>query len=136
MESTERTGRATTHARNWAWFLLVILSIEKIIQHTFVTFALYFDFGGIGSKVAVPPDLLMISGAIVTILFILSLWGMIVGRKWAINLVTGLAIFDIIGEFIAQGRIDIVTPLSFIVAILLLILAIIYRRQEANQVKR
>jgi len=122
-------------ARNWIWVGLVALNIEKILQHALVTIAFYLDFGGIRSKVAVPPDLLMISGAIVTTLFIMSLWGMIIGRKWAINLVIGLALFDMVGEFIAQGRIDIVIPLSFIIAILLLILAFIYRRQEAGQIE-
>ena len=64
-------------SRSWIWYVLVILIIEKIIQHVFVTFAFYSDFAGIRSSVAVEADLLMISGAMVAILFMLSLWGMI-----------------------------------------------------------
>jgi hypothetical protein len=116
--------------RNWIWYVLVILNIEKIIQHIFVTYAFWKDIGGIRSQVVVPPDALMIAGAGVAILFMLSLWGMLTDKRWAINLLIGLALFDIIGEFIAQGRIDIAIPVSFVVAVLILIFALIYRRQN------
>ena len=122
-------------SRSWIWYVLVILIIEKIIQHVFVTFAFYSDFAGIRSSVAVEADLLMISGAMVAILFMLSLWGMISEKKWAINLVIALALFDIIGEFVAQGKLDIMIPVSFIVAIILLVLASIYRQQWHKQAK-
>jgi hypothetical protein len=72
----------------------------------------------------------MIIGAIVAVLFILSLWGMITQQKWVINLVITLAFFDIIGEFVAQGKIIIMITVSFLVATILLILALLYRRQE------
>jgi hypothetical protein len=111
------------------WYLLAVLSVEKIIQHIFVTIAFILDIDRIRSKVAVSPNLLLISGAVVTLLFIISLWGMFSQRKWAINLLVGLALFDILGEFIAQGRLDIVIPLSFLVAILLFIFSLIYRHQ-------
>jgi hypothetical protein len=91
--------------------------------------AFIFDIGGIKSKVAVSPNLLIIAGASVTILFIISLWGLFGGKRWTINLLIGLALFDIFGEFIAQGRLDILIPLSFLIAILLLILSFVYRRQ-------
>ncbi len=55
--------------RNWIWYVLVILNIEKIIQHLFVTYAFWQDIGGIRSQVAVPPDALMIAGAGIAILF-------------------------------------------------------------------
>jgi hypothetical protein len=129
MESTGETGHAPTLARNWTWFLLVILSIEKVIQHTFVTIAFILDIGGIKSKVAVSPNPLMIAGAIVAVLFVISLLGLLGARKWAINLLIGLALFDILGEFIAQGRMDIVIPLSFLAAVLILIFALVYRAQ-------
>ena len=72
----------------------------------------------------------MIAGAGIAILFMLSLWGLFTNKKWAINLLIGLALFDILGEFIAQGRIDIAIPVSFIVAVVTLILALVYRRQS------
>jgi hypothetical protein len=116
--------------RNWIWYVLVILNIEKIIQHIFVTYAFWQDIGGIRSQVAVPPDLLMIAGAGVAILFMLSLWGLLTNKWWTINLLIGLALFDILGEFIAQGRMDIAIPVSFVVAVVILILALVYRRQN------
>jgi hypothetical protein len=116
--------------RNWVWYALVILNIEKIIQHVFVTYAFWQDIGGIRSQVVVPPDALMIAGAGVAILFTLSLWGLLKNKLWSINLLIGLALFDIAGEFIAQGRIDIVIPVSFVVAVGILILALFYRRQN------
>jgi len=57
----------------------------------------------------------------------------LVQKKWALNLVTALAIWDILGEFIAQGRLDIVITVSFLVAILLLVLSALYRRFASNQ---
>ena len=114
---------------NWIYYSLILLVAEKIVQHIFVTLAFYLNWYNIASTVAVMPELLMISGAIVAILFCVSLWGFIKKQRWTINLVIGLALFDIVGEFVAQGRIDIAIPLSFIVAILLLALALIYRRQ-------
>jgi hypothetical protein len=47
-------------------------------------------------------------------------------RPWAINLIAALALFDIVGEFVAQGTIGIVITVSFLVAILVLILALTY----------
>jgi hypothetical protein len=49
--------------------------------------------------------------------------------------VIALALFDIIGEFVAQGKLDIMITVSFIVAIILLILASIYRQQRLKQAK-
>jgi hypothetical protein len=118
---------AMTKSR-WVYYLLILLVIEKIIQHVFVTLAFYFNWADIASRVAVSPTILMILGALVAVLFALSLWGMIIKRTWAVNLVIALALFDILGEFVAQGQVCILTNVSFIVATLLLILALSYRR--------
>ena len=122
---TTKNARAT-----WLRYLLIALVIEKIIQHGFVTLAFYFDWGGIGETVAVNPRVLMFLGAGVAILFGLALWGLLKKKDWALGLITGLAIFDLIGEFVAQGRLDIVINVSFLVALVLLILVFLYRRQE------
>jgi hypothetical protein len=114
---------------NWVYYVLNMLIVEKIIQHVFVTLAFYFNWADIASTVEVSPTILMILGAFIAILFVLSLWGMLSKQSWTINLVTFLALFDIIGEFVAQGRIGIVVTVSFIVAVLLLIMAPMYRRQ-------
>lgn len=116
---------------NWVYPLLILLLVEKIIQHIFVTLAFYFNWSDIAATVAVSPTILMILGAIVAVLFALSLWGMIKKKTWTVNLVIALALFDIIGEFVAQGRIDISMTISFLVATLLLILAFTYRRRTS-----
>ena len=113
----------------WPRLALIILVSEKIIQHLFVTMAFYFNWGEIASTVVVNSDILMILGAVVAVLFVISLWGLITLRKWTTDLVLGLALFDIIGEFVAQGRIGIAITVSFVVATILLILTLLYRRQ-------
>jgi hypothetical protein len=129
MASEEVSRHPAITKSRWVYSLLVLLIIEKIIQHTFVTLAFYFNWADIASTVAVSPTILMILGAIVAVLFALSLWGTIKKQTWAANLVIALALFDIIGEFMAQGRFYITLNVSFIVATLLLILALIYRRR-------
>jgi hypothetical protein len=114
---------------NRLYYLIILLVIEKIIQHVFVTYAFYTNLGDIASTVAVSPTVLMVAGAIVAALFAIALWGMLTKQSWTIKLIIALALFDIVGEFVAQGVICIVLNVSFIVAMLLLILAILYLRQ-------
>ena len=115
---------------SWVRIAILALIVEKIVQHFAVTLAFYFNWRDIGSTVAVSPGILMVSGAAVAVLFMLCLWGMLTGKKWALNLLIGLAIFDILGEFIAQGTLAIALNVSFLVALALLVLAIAYRRGE------
>jgi hypothetical protein len=112
----------------WLKLLIMILILEKIIQHVVVTMALYFNWRAIRATVAVSPTALMLAGVLVALLFALSLWAMVVHRGWALDLVIVLALFDILGEFVAQGRLTIATTVSFVAAILLLLLALAYRR--------
>ena len=116
----------------WVKYLLIALIFEKIIQHIFVTVAFYLNWGNIGSTVAVSPRILMILGVPVAVLFMLSLWGIITQKKWATTLIIALALFDMIGEFVAQGKIGIMMNVSFLVATILLILSLFYRRQETG----
>lgn len=113
----------------WVQYLLIVLVFEKIIQHIFVTVAFYLNWRNIGSTVAVSPKILMILGVPVAVLFMLSLWGIITQKKWATTLIIALALFDMIGEFVAQGKIGIRLNVSFLVATILLILSLFYRRQ-------
>jgi hypothetical protein len=129
MDHQGHSAKIQRGGKHWIWYLLVLLVVEKIVQHIFVTIAFWRNIGGIRGTVTVSPDLLMIAGAMVAILFILALWGLLTKKKWAIDLLIGLAVFDILGEFIAQGRLDIVITVSFIVAILILIFALVYRSQ-------
>jgi uncharacterized membrane protein (UPF0136 family) len=84
-------------------YLLIILLGEKVIQHVIVSLSFLYDIGGIRSTVAVDDEALMISGAIIAVLFVVALWGVIRKTNWGLFLVALLAIFDIVGEFVAQG---------------------------------
>lgn len=131
MENGKSINNAARNVKtNWVKHIVTALVFEKSIQHIFVTAAFYFNWKNIGSTVAVDPEILMILGAVIAIFFILSLWGIMAQKRWAINLITALALFDIIGEFVAQGKIDIMINVSFIVAAILLVLSLFYRRHE------
>ncbi len=118
---------------NWRRYILLALIVEKIIQHVVVTIAFATDLQGIRSTVVVNPELLMVGGAAVAVLFAVSLWGMVVRHKWAIDLVIALAVFDLVGEFVAQGRLGIVITVSFVVAAILFVFAFRLRRQEQGR---
>jgi hypothetical protein len=128
MVNSKYIGKTT-----WMKYLLIALMLEKVIQHIFVTMAFYFNWANIGATVAVSPRILMILGAMLAVLFVLGLWGISTQRNWAIDLTIALALFDIIGEFVAQGKIGIQINVSFIVATILLILSLFYRQQEMKR---
>ncbi|MCA9872322.1 MAG: hypothetical protein KC441_01670 [Anaerolineales bacterium] len=133
MEGKEQVYQPAENDRiRWVRYVLIVLVAEKIVQHIFVTLAFFLDWQGIGATVAVNPQVLLVLGAIAAILFALSLWGLLSQQKWAVNLIIGLALFDIIGEFVAQGTMGIVINVSFLVATVLLILALFYRWQAAK----
>lgn len=120
-------------APSWLRYALIFLIVEKTIQHIFVTMAFIYDIGDIRDEVILDYRLFMVSGAFVAVLFALSLWGFLKHKPWSIHLITGLAIFDIIGEFIAQGAIILpVVTVSVVVAALLLILIRRYYSQQAT----
>lgn len=123
---------ATRPKSRWIRYALLALLLEKGVQHVAVTLALTFNWMDIASTVAVDPTTLAVLGSVVAVLFWISLWGMIVGRRWASALVVGLALFDFIGEFVAQGTLAITITVSFLVATMIVILAILYRRGERN----
>ncbi|MGE5601657.1 MAG: hypothetical protein ACM30E_01320 [Nitrososphaerales archaeon] len=121
-----RTARKTR--RTWIRWALVALLVEKIVQHVVVSLAFYFDWRGIRSTVAVNPSALMVLGAGAAVLFAVSLYGILGRKRWAASLVLGLAVFDLAGEFVAQGKIGITMTVSFLVAAILLVLALWYKR--------
>jgi len=111
-------------------YLLIILVVEKIVQHTFVSLAFLYDIGGVRSTVAVDYRALMISGAVSAILFAIALPALTQKKRWSLYLVALLAASDIIGEFIAQGTVFVTINISIIVAIILLFLCIFGLRIE------
>jgi hypothetical protein len=105
-------------------YLLVVLVVEKIVQHTFVSLAFLYDIGGVRSTVAVDYRALMISGAVLAILFAVAIPALIQKKRWSLYLVALLAASDIIGEFIAQETVFVAINISLIVAVILLFLCI------------
>ena len=58
---------------SWYHYAILVLAFEKIIQHIVVTLAFYFNWSDIASTVVVSPTALMILGALIATLFLLSL---------------------------------------------------------------
>mgnify|MGYP006288637359 CR=1 FL=1 len=112
--------------------VLVILSVEKFVQHTVVTAALLVDFRGIRSTVAVDYRLLVVSGFLVGILFAADTPFLLRRRAFSFKLLFGLASFDVLGEFAAQGTLGIDVTLSFVVACTILIILIARGRRLAG----
>jgi hypothetical protein len=118
----------------WLRYTLILLLAEKVIQHIFVSLALWFDWLGIAATVVVSPTVLAVLGSIAAALFALALWGVLRRRKWAYGLTAGLAVVDIAGEFVAQGTLAITLNVSFLVAIALLMLVLaIWRRSASSE---
>jgi len=115
-----------TNSRN----LLLLLSGEKFIQHMAVTVAFALNLRGIISTVAVNYQILMYSGLIIGVLylasFILIKNNSVKGRV----LLASMAVADVLGEFYAQGRLDIVITVSFIVAVTILVVIAYVRARE------
>jgi len=105
------------------WVLMAI-AIEKAIQHAFITWAFAADRFDLREQVVPPWEVLMILGGIVGVLFVVAVVALVRWWPWAPALLIGLALFDIVGEFVAQGTVMIDLVVSFLVAVALLILAI------------
>ncbi|HEY1390838.1 MAG TPA: hypothetical protein VGF38_20050 [Ktedonobacterales bacterium] len=114
----------------WVRLFLLILLCEKVIQHAAVTLAFAFDLAHLRAGVAADYRLLLFVGAALTILFTLCVWGLLERRSWVRGVVAALALVDIVGEFFAQGTIQITVTVSFIVAIILLLLTVLYREGQ------
>ena len=112
----------SSQKRSSVGYLLIILSLEKIIQHVFVSLSLLYDVGGVRSTVAVDYRALLVSGAVVAVLFVVAFLALVQKKRWGLYLVAFLAAFDIIGEFVAQGTAFVAINVSIIVAIILLLL--------------
>lgn len=106
---------------------LLLLIVEKVIQHIVVTTAFALDLSRIRASVALDYRLFLVSGAALALLFALSGWALVRERVWARGVIIALALTDIIGEFVAQGALAITITVSLVVAVALLLLALLYR---------
>jgi hypothetical protein len=107
--------------------VLLVLSIEKFVQHMFVTYAFAVDMGGIRDSVVIHHAPLMIVGFIVGLLFAISA-RLQFRRRAGYRLLLYLALFDFVGEFVAQGTLAIEIVVSIIVATIILV--ILFRNRK------
>jgi hypothetical protein len=103
--------------RTAAEYVLTALAAEKVVQHAVVTWALAVNAGGIRETAVLDHRVLAVAGALAGMLFGLGGIATWRGLPWGPRLLLGLGAFDIIGEFLAQGRLDIHVTVSFVVAI-------------------
>ncbi|MQC17696.1 MAG: hypothetical protein DWG80_01315 [Chloroflexi bacterium] len=117
-------------------WVLVAIAVEKAVQHVFITWGFAADRFELREQVAPPWEVLLVAGGVVAVLFVVALVGLLRWQSWAPQLLVGLAVFDIVGEFVGQGTIMIEIVVSFLVAVALLILAVRalpqYRRGVAS----
>jgi len=104
---------------------ILLLTFEKMLQHLLTAVFFVVDVPGIGRPDIGPTfhlsDVTMaVLNLIVFILFGISLWGRLRGSQWHKPLLVGLALFDILAEFIFHGFFFI--TVSVIVALALLVL--------------
>lgn len=118
--------------RSLIGYLLIFLSLEKIVQHVIVSWSLLYDVGDIRSIVAVDYRALLASGVVVTALFAVAVWALVRKKHFGVYLVACLAAFDIVGEFVAQGTVFIAINVSIVVAIVLLLLCYFELRNLAK----
>ena len=109
--------------------ILIVLSVEKFIQHMFVSYAFAVDLAGIRATVVVDHRLLLVSGFIVGWLFLINIPFLWQRKLVSFYLLFGLAMFDIVGEFVAQGTLFIDMMVSFLVALAIVLILIAYRKR-------
>ena len=122
---------ATDHS--WTFWLLAALAAEKIVQHAAVTGAFVTDRFGLRSSVAVDYRWLAFTGAGIGLLYALALAGLLGRRRWSRPLLAVLALADIAGEFIAQGTLFITLNVSFLVALVILLVLALTRQQVGRR---
>jgi len=104
---------------------ILLLTIEKMIQHLFTAIVFVVNIPGIGRPDIGPTfqlsDVTMaVLNIIVFILFGMAFWGRLRDKQWHRRLLAWLAVFDIVAEFVFHGFFYI--TVSVIVALVLLLL--------------
>lgn len=130
LTGTRDSGAAVddSSARSKSQILLLVLSIEKVVQHLFVTYAFAVDLGGIRASVVIHHVPLMIVGFVVGLLFAASARLQFANDRAGYLLLLWLALFDFVGEFAAQGTLAIEIVLSIVVATIILVVLFLNRR--------
>lgn len=129
LNASMRRGQHVRPRRSVEDWLLVVLSAEKAAQHVFISWAFAAGRFDLRGQVVPPWEALFVIGSVSAVLFVVALPGIWRRQRWAPTLLIGLALVDIIGEFVAQGTLMIHIVVSFIVAPALLVLAWRARRR-------
>ena len=108
--------------RSLSQIFLLILAFEKFVQHMYVTYGFIVNLGGIRLAVSQDYRIFLISGFLVGLLFLLAFILLFRGNRLSLTLLFYLALFDFLGEFVAQGKVFITITVSFLVAALILIM--------------
>jgi hypothetical protein len=85
--------------------------------------------GNIRSTVAVDYQLLMVSGFIVGILYLANIPLLFHRKPTSFTILFFLALFDFVGEFVAQGTLILDMTVSFLIASIILLILIFARKQ-------
>lgn len=118
------------------WIILLFLCFEKVVQHLFVTYAFFKNISSIRSDMAFDYRYFMYVGLIIALLFAVAFYGLLKQEIWGHKLAFTMGWVDFFGEFVGQGGALNFIPLSFIVAIIIIILSYRYNKsiQDSNQV--
>lgn len=103
-------------------YVLIFLSLEKFVQHMFVTYAFAVDLRGIRGQVVLDYRVLMVLGFLVGVLFLVNTFFLWPAKPFSLVVLFCLALFDFLGEFIAQGTLAIDITVSFLVATTILLI--------------
>lgn len=114
--------------RSKSQILLLVLSVEKVVQHLFVTYAFAIDLGGIRDSVVIHHAPLMMVGFVVGLLFAVSARLQYRNDRRGYLLLLYLALFDFVGEFVAQGTLAIEIVVSIVVAAIILVTLFLNRK--------
>lgn len=121
-----------TRLAGWRGWLLRFLLLEKAVQHAVVTWVFATDRFDLRQDVVLDYRWFLYAGGIVAVLFGIAFVVHAMGRRWGLYLAGALALFDIVGEFVAQGGLVILVTVSFLVAVLLLFLVVLELRRPVR----
>lgn len=88
--------------------ILILLLVEKIVQHALTAMAFLIAIPGvgtpdIGTRLDISDPVMGVSNAVLAALFGCAIWGIVADERWSKTLILFLAVFDIAAEFIFHG---------------------------------
>lgn len=138
-EQDQRMGRNPDAAiggrtrRGVGTWVLLALGAEKVVQHTFVTAVLFADAFDLREQLSLDYRWFAVSGGLAGVGYLVATAGLARGSaRWALPLLGALALFDVVGEFVAQATVSITVTVSFLVALAIVALVVGAVRQPSG----